>query len=525
MAKLYSLKYDLAVMDWQNHPSILEIQTYPWLYQLSQNKGRQITLNNIPEDILLEKIRSFDVLWLMGIWERSPKSIKIAREHKGLQKEFKETLRNYSEDDVVGSPYAIKSYQVDPALGDSEGLKRVSNILHKNEKKIIVDFVPNHTAIDCEWVEEHPNFYFHPNNFTKSQAKTDERFFILNEKVFAHGKDPYFSPWTDTLQLNSFSKDYREKTVNILNELGGIVDGVRCDMAMLLTTRIFEKTWAEFLPKNYGQGMDNSEYWEAIIPKVKAERPNFKFIAEVYWNMEWELQQQGFDFCYDKKLYDRLIHARPVDIRGHLKGDIQYQKKLLRFIENHDEPRAIKTLKKKQSLAAFMIISTTPGAFMAHQGQLNGRSVKHPIQLRRFANESSEVELYENYLGVLKYIQKLPMNGGKWINLESNILDENKKECPLISFAWYKKEKKEITLYLIVVNYSNDRHTDHIDIYGILEHDFRETHLFAEDLFDERSFVFPTEEVREKEKMEIPINLESWEFSIYKLTQGTLSSK
>ena len=162
---------------------------------------------------------------------------------------------------------------------------------------------------------------------------------------------------------------------------------------------------------------------------------------------------------------------------------------------------------------------------MAHQGQLNGRSVKHPIQLRRFANESSEVELYENYLGVLKYIQKLPMNGGKWINLESNILDENKKECPLISFAWYKKEKKEITLYLIVVNYSNDRHTDHIDIYGILEHDFRETHLFAEDLFDERSFVFPTEEVREKEKMEIPINLESWEFSIYKLTQGTLSSK
>ena len=67
------------------------------------------------------------------------------------------------------------------------------------------------------------------------------------------------------------------------------------------------------------------------------------FIAEAYWDMEWTLQQQGFDYCYDKRLYDRLVHEGADAVRGHLSGDAAYQERLLRFIENHDEPRAAAT--------------------------------------------------------------------------------------------------------------------------------------------------------------------------------------
>ena len=64
--------------------------------------------------------------------------------------------------------------------------------------------------------------------------------------------------------------------------------------------------------------------------------PKFLFIAEAYWDLEWELQQQGFDFCYDKRLYDRLEHENAESVRLHLCADLAYQDKLAAF---HREPR------------------------------------------------------------------------------------------------------------------------------------------------------------------------------------------
>ena len=63
------------------------------------------------------------------------------------------------------------------------------------------------------------------------------------------------------------------------------------------------------------------------------------FMAEAYWDMEWTLQQQGFDLCYDKRLYDRLLHDPADSVRGHLQAE-RLPGGLIRFIENHDEPRA-----------------------------------------------------------------------------------------------------------------------------------------------------------------------------------------
>ena len=112
-----------------------------------------------------------------------------------------------------------------------------------------------------------------------------------------------------------------------------------------------------------------------MISAVKRAHPGFLFIAEAYWELEWELQQQGFDFCYDKKLYDRLEHDDPEGVRLHLCADLAYQQKLLRFMENHDEPRAAAIFSPAKERAVAVTMATLPGARLWHEGQFEGRKV------------------------------------------------------------------------------------------------------------------------------------------------------
>ena len=109
-------------------------------------------------------------------------------------------------------------------------------------------------------------------------------------------------------------------------------------MAMLMTNEVFARTWGERAGPAPAE-----DYWPTLIGRVKQSHPDLLFMAEAYWDMEWTLQQQGFDLCYDKRLYDRLVHESPDQVRGHLQADRRYQERLIRFIENHDEPRAAAT--------------------------------------------------------------------------------------------------------------------------------------------------------------------------------------
>jgi hypothetical protein len=75
-------------------------------------------------------------------------------------------------------------------------------------------------------------------------------------------------------------------------------------------------------------------------------------LPRLYWDPEWELHQQGFDFCYDKKLCDRLEHGDAESVRLHLCAELAYQQKLLRFIESRDEPRAAAAFSPEKDRAA-----------------------------------------------------------------------------------------------------------------------------------------------------------------------------
>jgi hypothetical protein len=132
---------------------------------------------------------------------------------------------------------------------------------------------------------------------------------------FSCGRDPYFPPWQDVLQLNAFHPGLRRAAMQTLHEIADQCDGVRCDMAMLLVTRVFEQTWSV-----RAGSLPAGEYWHEIIRAIRGARPDFLFLAEAYWDLEWELMQQGFDYCYDKRLLDRLEHAFAEQVRLHFQG-------------------------------------------------------------------------------------------------------------------------------------------------------------------------------------------------------------
>ncbi len=255
-----------------------------------------------------------------------------------------------------------------------DGLAAARKELAVRGLRLMLDFVPNHVAPDHPWVAAHPEYFI--RGTVEDLARAPGDFFEADGAVFACGRDPYFPPWQDVLQLNAFSPALRQAAVRTLHEIADQCDGVRCDMAMLLINRVFEQTWGA----RAGQA-PAGEYWREVIAAVRAHHPGFLFMAEAYWDLEWELQQQGFDYCYDKRLYDRLEHDFAEQIRLHLVADLAYQEKLVRFIENHDEPRAAATFADRKARAAATTILTLPGAKLLHEGQLDGRRVKLPVQL------------------------------------------------------------------------------------------------------------------------------------------------
>src|SRR5262249_37757060 len=153
--------------------------------------------------------------------------------------------------------------------------------------------------------------------------------------------------WTDVVQLNAFAPAMRAAAAETVTDIAGQCDGVRCDVAMLVTNRGFRRTWGDRAgPEPAG------EFWPGLVGEVRGRHPDMLFVAEVYWDMEPELQQQGFDFCYDKGLYDRIVGLDASGARDHLGTDLGYQSKLIRFLENHDEPRIAASIPAEAERAA-----------------------------------------------------------------------------------------------------------------------------------------------------------------------------
>jgi hypothetical protein len=430
---------------WPKHPVIYEINTWVWLGELSRKYRKSVNLATVPKqewDAIAS--HGFDAVWFMGVWERSPSGIEISMRNQGLLKDFRRALPDFAAEDNTGSPYCVRRYIVDEHLGGPKGLAAARKTLAKRGIRLILDFVPNHVAPDHPWVSDHPEYFVQGN---VDDARNDPASFVeAGGKVFACGRDPYFPAWSDVLQLNAFQPGLRQAVIETIAEIAGQCDGIRCDMAMLMLNNIFERTWRERAGEK-----PVDDYWETLIPAIKATWPEFRFIAEAYWDLEWELQQQGFDYCYDKKLYDRMEHGAAENVRLHLLADSSYQQGMVRFIENHDEPRAAATFPDGKGRAAAVAILTLPGARLLHEGQFQGRKVRLPVFLARRPAEPVDHDLEAFYGRLLKETDRDLFRNGEWRLCERSGWPDNQSCQNILTWCWVKDEER----YVIVVNFTD----------------------------------------------------------------------
>jgi hypothetical protein len=433
-----------GVSAWPRYPAAYEINAWVWLSELSQKYRKNVNLSWVPA-VEWDAVGAygFDAIWLMGVWERSPAGIMIANQNQNLLDDFRRALPDFRPCDNAGSPYCIRRYAVDRNLGGPEGLAIARRELSKRGMNLILDFVPNHVAPDHPWVDEHPEYFIRGN---ADDIRNDSTSYMeLRGEVCACGRDPFFPAWPDVLQLNAFEPGLREAVIETVSSIAQQCDGIRCDMAMLVLNSIFERTWGGRAGTRAA-----TEYWVDVISATKKKHSGFLFIAEAYWDLEWELQQQGFDFCYDKKLYDRLEHNNAESIRLHLCSDLAYQGKLLRFIENHDEPRAAASFSAAKHRAVALTAATLPGIKLFHEGQFEGRKVRLPVFLGRRPDEPADPDVHRFYTKLLEAINRPVFREGEWSLCDRTGWPDNASYQNLVAWSWLKDDQR----YLIVVNLS-----------------------------------------------------------------------
>ncbi|KAF0129075.1 MAG: alpha amylase catalytic region [Bacteroidetes bacterium] len=332
------------------------------------------------------------------------------------------TLTNYSEYNIpsshpsvvkgrAGSPYAISDYyDVDPDLAESVS-NRMSeftsliNRIHSNGMKVIIDFVPNHLAREYKSVarpdhvkdfgsddknhlpfHKDNNFYYLPNQSFLPPRREESLYqsdkIYVEQPAKATGNDcftavPSLNDWFETVKLN-YGIDYLDNHLTYFEPIPDTwikmkeillywsekgVDGFRADMAEMVPVA----------------------FWQWVITSVKGQYPQLVMIAEIYQPGLYESYlKAGFDFLYDKvclynRLHDVLIHGHAAEsISSCWKMMEGYNHRMLRFMENHDEPRLASPRFFGDAFAALPTIALSAfmhsSAYMIYNGQECGEN-------------------------------------------------------------------------------------------------------------------------------------------------------
>jgi glycosidase len=401
-------------------------------------------------DLKSIKHAGFNAVWFMGIWDVGPK--------------VREISRNYASD-FQGSPYAIYDYTISSELGSEQDFRELVQRAHSLRLSVLVDFIPNHMGLDCAWLNDHPEFFIHrlleENELSMSDEELKQKYpgyfpyrtpsypefgqRVPKTILVAFGRDPYFYPWIDTAQLDYAQPELRQRMIDVLCRWATVVDGMRCDMAMLtLRDQVKIHRHPEMSWERFNQLMPQ-EFWTEAIQAVKKVNPNFVFVAETYWSMEGALQKLGFDYTYNKPLYEAIcgaVHS------GHAEGLMNFLRILgtdflqrsVHFLENHDEERAMNALGEDRQRAAATIFCTLPGIALLHQGQMEGRRERLPVQrVVPLHQEPEHTALYHYYRRLLKAVSLPVFQEGRLTPLYSN-------NSSLVSYARVNNDSKVLVL-------------------------------------------------------------------------------
>lgn len=456
------------------NPLLYQVNTRVLLSELGAGLGRPATLLDVP-DTFLEDIAGIgaDWVWLLGVWQTGEAGRAVSASNPRWVTEHRAALPDLTDADVTGSPFAIVAYDVHTDFGGDAALADLRTRLASRGLRLMLDLVPNHTAPDHPWITSHPHRYVHgtpgdleaqPQNWFTAPGGPDAPALII-----AHGRDPYFDGWPDTAQLNYRHPDLRAAMQAEIGRIAQRCDGVRCDMAMLLEPEVFTRTWGEASLPADGAAPVDEPFWPQAIAATRAAHPDFTFMAEVYWDMELQLQQHGFDLTYDKRLYDRLRDGQTEAIRDHLRADPDFQHRSARFLENHDEPRAAATFPPDVHEAAAVVAFLAPGLRFLHEGQLVGRRQKAPLHLRRRPTEVPDRRIAAFYDRLLAVLRLPVVRDGDWTLLDCRpAWAGNPTDGDFLAYWWAggggAASSSSSVAALVVVNYADTQAQCRVDL-------------------------------------------------------------
>jgi len=435
------------------NPAIYQVNTRVVLQERGVALGRPATLDDL-EDRFLDDVaaKGFEWVWLLGVWQTGAAGRQISRSNPKLVEECRRVLPDLKLEDICGSPFAIVAYETNRDFGGDKALTQVRKRLAARNLKLLLDFVPNHTAPDHPWVQKHPEYYIQGSDDDLARQPQNSARVKIGGKsvVLAYGRDPYFDGWPDTFQLNYRHAGFREARIAEFGSIADRCDGVRCDMAMLLQPEIIQKTWGDRSRPADGSPPKDNAFWPEAMAAVRRRYPQFLFLAEVYWDMEWELQQAGFDYTYDKRLYDPRVAQSAVPVREHLMADPSFQDHSMRFLENHDEPRAAATFPPPVHKAAAVVALLARGLRFVYEGQLEGRKVHPSMHVGRRPAEPVDEDLRAFYSRLLACLKRPEVHEGKWrLQTCRPAWQGNQTSDQFIVSSWQAGERRLLT----AVNY------------------------------------------------------------------------
>ena len=217
-------------------------------------------------------------------------------------------------------------------------------------------------------------------------------------------------------------------------------------MAMLVLPEVFQRTW----------GVAPEPFWPKATAAVRRAHPAFTFMAEVYWDLEWTLQQQGFDYCYDK---GSMIGCSPAtsDPSANTFAPVSTSKTSSPDSWRTTTSPAPRPHSNGRGIAQRRRSLSSPQALrFFHQGQFEGARLRVPVHLCRGPAEPTDQELAAFYGKLLQILRDTDFfRNGDWFQIDplpawpGNFSSEG-----FVSYAWAGRDEGR---YVAVVNYAENR--------------------------------------------------------------------
>ncbi len=440
---------------------LYELNIRTWANERATELGRDATLDDLP-DTWLEHLaeHGFTWLYLMGVWPTGERSRAASLADVALRQYLVSVLPGSTDADICGSPLAPAAYTCDGKLGGDDALERLRDRARSFGLALMLDFMPNHVGLDHPWLVEHPDWFVRGDD--GCVVREPEAWVQVGGQVFAHGRDPFFAPWRGTVQLDYANPAVHDAMIALAADIAARCDGLRCDVAMLLLPDVFSGTWRR----------QCQPFWKRCLDEVRALHPGTLFMAEVYWNREYELQQAGFDFTYDKILYDRLLSGESESIKAHLRAGHDYQGHCVRFLENHEEQRAAARFPNADHhRGALFLTGMAPGMLLCHFGQEDGRALHSSLHTRRRPPEAGSDAHRRAYKDLLRLLGEPARQDGSWS------LCESRSGGPLLGMLWTLQAHHSL---LVVVNASWGHATGHLDLGPLAGRDLQLQDVFGQ---------------------------------------------